>query len=261
MKDVIAKFRQTLQNGKKCFGVGITFADPLVSEALGDSVDFLWIDLEHSTMSPEIANGHMLAARSTRVPALVRVPQGLTHLIKSALDGGADGIIVPQVYSVEEVTSIVADCRYPPVGRRGFGPRVPSNYGRSGGQEYVDDANANIFVTVMIETAQALEQVEAIAAVPGLDSLVIGPADLSMAIGEGRNVNSLRTEAAIRRIVAAAHSNGKFVGAGMGVSVEFALKLAKSGVQWLQVGQDFDHMIHSIDELRSSFNARRQEFE
>ena len=204
MKEHIAKFRNDLSAGKKCIGAGISLSDPLVSEALADSADFLWIDLEHSNMSPNAVNGHLLAARGKNKPAFVRVSAGSTPLIKSALDAGADGIIVPQVRSVEEVRGILADCRYPPAGRRGFGPRVPSNFGRFTGTAYTQEANESVLVMVMIETADALETIEQITALPGLDSVVIGPADLTLALGEGRNMRSPRIEAAMRRIVTTA---------------------------------------------------------
>jgi 2-keto-3-deoxy-L-rhamnonate aldolase RhmA len=251
MNDSIANFRKDLDAGKKCIGMGITLSDPLVSEAIADSADFLWIDLEHSTMSPEVVNGHLLAARSKQKPGLVRLPAGSTAWIKSALDAGADGIIVPQVRGMEEVKNIVEDCRYAPQGRRGFGPRVPSNYGRSAGMDYIEQANAHILVAVMIETAEAVDVIEQITAIAGLDAVVIGPADLALALGEQRNTRAPRVEAAMRKIIAAARSHGKYVGAGMGADLEYALYLSGLGVQWLQVGGDYDHMIRHFDGVKA----------
>ncbi|RPI86254.1 MAG: hypothetical protein EHM41_09130 [Chloroflexi bacterium] len=253
MLNAVAKFRQELTVGKKSIGIGVTLSDPLITEAIADSVDFLWFDLEHAAMSPEKMYAHLLAARGKNKPGIVRVTQGTTPLIKTALDGGADGIIAPQVRSVDEVKRVVNDCRYPPLGIRGFGPRVPSNYGRSLGADYLQDANKNVFVAVMIENVDALEVVEEIASIPGLDSLVIGPSDLSLSIGEN-NVYAPQTQEAMKRIIKAAKNAGKFIGAGMGVDVKFALHLAKMGVQWLQVGQDFDHLVKAITGSYSSFH-------
>jgi 2-keto-3-deoxy-L-rhamnonate aldolase RhmA len=179
----IARFRQRLAAGQLCIGASISLTDPHASAALGPSVDFLWIDLEHSLMSPEAMSAHLLAARAQQTPALVRVTGSSTPFIKPVLDAGAEGIIVPQVRSVAEVRQVVADCRYPPLGQRGFGPRVPSNYGREEGQSYIERANREIFVAVQIETAEALAALDEILAVPGLDSLVLGPWDLSGALG------------------------------------------------------------------------------
>ena len=119
MLQAIKIFREKLAAGRVCLGAGISLSDPLVTDALGDSVDFFWIDLEHGAMSPEILSGHLLAARARRVPGIVRVTGSTTPFIKPILDSGAEGIVVPQVRSAEEVRSVVADCRYPPLGRRG----------------------------------------------------------------------------------------------------------------------------------------------
>jgi 2-keto-3-deoxy-L-rhamnonate aldolase RhmA len=245
----IEKFRSALAAGKACIGCGVGFSDPLVSDALAQSMDFLWIDLEHSAMSPEALSGHLLAARAGGVPALVRVPASGTPFIKPVLDAGADGIIVPQVRTVAEVEQVVSDCRYPPAGTRGFGPRVPSRYGRIPTAEVVAAANRDLFVSVQIETREAFEAVERIVRVRGLDSVVIGPWDLSGAIGTLGDVESPLITDAIRRIVAAAKAAGISVGAGMGAVPAFAASLRKLGVDWLQLGGDFAYLAWAADRL------------
>jgi 2-keto-3-deoxy-L-rhamnonate aldolase RhmA len=256
MMETIMQFRQALRSGKKLVGIGITLSDPTVTDALGRSVDFVWVDLEHAVMSPEALSGHLMAARCHQVPSLVRVSAGTTPLIKSALDAGAQGIIAPQVRSVEEVKNIVADCRYPPLGRRGFGPRVPSDYGRNEGLDYLDQANQGVFVAVMIETAEALQAIQEIVRVPGLDSIVLGPADLTLSLGENRNTFSPRVEAALQKIISEALAAQCLIGAGMGIDLEYALHLAALGVQWLQIGQDFDYLIKGMDNIRVGFQER-----
>lgn len=160
MFEAVVTFRKRLEKGQILIGSAIYLTDPQASEALADSVDFLWIDLEHGAMSEEALRGHLLAARGKNKPAFVRVAGSSTPFIKPVLDAGANGIVVPQVRGAEEVRQVVADCRYPPVGRRGFGPLVPSNYGRDAGAEYIARANAHIFVAVMIETTEALQAID-----------------------------------------------------------------------------------------------------
>jgi len=256
MMEAIARFRQKLKAGRVCLGAGITFADPLVSDALGGSCDFLWIDLEHSAMSPEALNGHLLAARARNVPAIVRVTGSSTPFIKPVLDAGADGIVVPQVRSAEEVRQIVSDCRYPPLGRRGYGPRVPSNYGRDGGDEYIERANKDLFVAVQIETVEALEALDDILTIPGLDSIVLGPWDLSGALGVLGDVEHPRVVAAIETIIAKTRAAGLAVGSGMGPDADYAYKMAKRGVQWLQVGGDYGYLIKCMDQITASVRER-----
>jgi len=115
----VAAFRAKMAGGEICIGASITLTDPHATDALGDSVDFFWIDLEHSMMSAEALGGHFLAAKARSRPALVRVPGSGTPFIKPVLDAGADGIIVPQVRSAAEVQDVVNSCRYPPLGERG----------------------------------------------------------------------------------------------------------------------------------------------
>jgi 2-keto-3-deoxy-L-rhamnonate aldolase RhmA len=248
----IESFREAMRAGRLQVGAGIGFSDPLVSDALAGSLDFLWIDLEHSPVSPESLAGHLLAARARAKPAIVRVPSVGTAFVKPVLDLGADGVIVPQVRTVEEVRQTVADCRYPPVGTRGFGPRVPSNYGRVPTLEFVAAANRELFVAVMIETAEALAAIDEIVRVPGLDSVVLGPWDLSGALGMLGDVEHPRVLAAIDRVVAAARGAGIFVGAGMGVSADFAASMAKRGCQWLQLGGDHGYLVWAADALMAA---------
>ncbi|MDO8685142.1 MAG: aldolase/citrate lyase family protein [Clostridiales bacterium] len=252
----IEKFRQDLKSGKICIGASISFTDHLVTDALGDSVDFFWIDLEHSAMSIEALGGHLLAARSRNVPALVRVSGSSTPFIKMVLDAGAEGIIVPQIKTVEEVMAVVNDCRYPPLGKRGYGPRVPSNYGRNGGSEYINWANENIFVSVQIETMEAFEALDDILEVSGLDSIVIGPWDLSAAFGMLGNVENSEVVRAIETIISKTRAAGLFIGAGMGPDPDYACTMAKRGVQWLQVGGDFGYLIKTADDIVSTIQTR-----
>lgn len=255
----IRTFRGKLQQGQVCIGASITFTDPLVTEAIGESADFFWIDLEHCAMSPEAVSGHLLAARSVGVPALVRVPSGETAFIKPVLDAGADGIIVPQVRSLAEVERVVSDCRYTPMGQRGFGPRVPSNYGKMNEREYIEQANQHIFVSVQIETLEALEAIEEIVHVHGLDSIVIGPWDLSAALGVLGEVEHPKVTAAIERIVSKAKAAGMYVGAGMSGDPGYAYGMARRGIQWLQVGSDFSYLIRSIESISACVKSKLEQ--
>ncbi len=250
----IEEFRSALAAGKPRVGTAVGFSDPLVSDAVAAPMDYLWIDLEHSAMSPEALSGHLLACRAARIPGIVRVPAAGTAFIKPVLDAGADGIIVPQIRTVEEVQAVVSDCRYPPVGTRGFGPRVPSRYGRVPTAEVISAANRSLFVVVQIETREAFEAVEKIARVPGLDSLVVGPWDLSGAIGTLGDVESPLIMDAISRIGAAAKAAGISVGAG-GATPAFAAKLLKRGVLWFQVGGDSGFLASTADRVAAETRA------
>lgn len=252
----IAAFRAKMAAGATCIGASITLIDPRVTDALGDSVDFVWIDMEHSLISPEAVHGHLLAAKARGIPALVRVTGSSTPFIKPVLDAGADGIIVPQVRSAEEVQQIVDDCRYPPLGRRGYGPRVPSNYGRDGGSAYIERANREVFVAVQIENLDAFHALDAILAIPGLDSIVLGPMDLSAALGFLGQLDHPTVAAALDTIITKSRAAGRFVGSGMGTDAHFATSMAQRGVQWLQVGGDCDYMVLAMDQITAAIHSR-----
>jgi 2-keto-3-deoxy-L-rhamnonate aldolase RhmA len=250
MFEGIQRFRAKLHAGQRCLGPGITLSDPAVTEALGHVADFVWIDQEHSPIGPEALAAHLIAARASGAAALVRVAGSNESLIKPALDIGAEGIIVPQVRSAAEVRRVVDACRYPPLGRRGYGPRRMTKYGRTGGAEYIRDANTQLFVNVQIENSEALAELHEIVTTPGLDGIVIGPYDLSLSMGAPGRLDDPEIRGAIRRIATEARAAGRYVGIGMGPDdLALAAWAFSIGVQWIQCGGDTGYMVQFADFL------------
>jgi 2-dehydro-3-deoxyglucarate aldolase/4-hydroxy-2-oxoheptanedioate aldolase len=252
----VDRFRQKLDSGKLCLGPSITLSDPAVTEALAPSVDFVWIDLEHNPTSLESLSSHLIAARAGGTTALVRVPSSDTAWIKRVLDTGAEAVIVPQIRSADEVRQVVSACRYPPQGTRGFGPRRSAEYGRANAAEYVVAANRRVFVAVQIENAEAFRDLDAILAVPGVDSIVIGPYDLSGALGMLGQVQHPTVVEAVGSIAKKARAAGRYVGIGMAADVEHTLQAARQGVQWVQCGGDYGYMIEFADQLYGRIRER-----
>ncbi len=251
----IQTFRQKLDSGKFCLGTGITLSDPAVTEALGPSSDFFWIDMEHTPLNLESLQAHLIAARAVAVPALVRVPSSEIGFIKRVLDTGAQGLIVPQVRSVEEVRRVVGACRYKPLGDRGYGPRRASSYGADDAT-YLDTANQKLFVSVQIENMDGLKALDDIVRVSGLDSIVIGPYDLSASMGLIGQVAHPKVKAAIKSIISRARKGELYVGMGGGPDSAYAVRAAKAGVQWLQCGSDFGYMIQRVQGLFADIRRR-----
>ena len=150
-------FREKIKSGKLLIGAAISFTDPTVSEALTDIVDFLFIDAEHNPITPEAVLGHVMATKGTECAALVRVPTANTSYIKWSLDAGADGIVAPQIRTIEDAKLIVDWCRYPPLGVRGIGPRRAGGYSGSLGPDFPQRANEQILAFVMMEDVDAGE--------------------------------------------------------------------------------------------------------
>lgn len=256
----IDRMREKLRAGKTVLGVGITLSDPTVTEALAPSVDFVWIDLEHNALTTEKMLGHLIAARAGGCATIVRIPTNDVGWVKRVLDSGAEGIILPRAYSAQEVADFVSACRYPPMGTRGFGPRRPMNYGRLEQQAYLKGANQGVFVVAQVETKELVAEIDDVLALEGLDSLVLGPQDLSGSMGRLGDTTHPDVVAAMKTVATKARAAGKFIGSGLGANPKFARLLVDLGVQWMQAGNDIEYMIRgcerSFGEIRGEDPSR-----
>ncbi len=242
-------FRQKLSSGKLALGTCITFVDATVVESLTRVLDFVWIDTEHNPLSLERVQGHLMATKGTETTPLVRVRVNDPATIKPVLDIGAAGVIVPLVKTADDVRLAVAACRYPPEGIRGFGPRRPSQFGALGGPEYCQAANQSIITIVQIEQAEALENIDAILAVPGLTSIVVGPNDLAGALGYMGQPRHPQVLAAIDRVIAKARVANVPIGIAVGDEPEVLVEWADKGVNWLAIANDFSLLLRATTQL------------
>jgi 2-keto-3-deoxy-L-rhamnonate aldolase RhmA len=242
-------FRNKLATGKTVLGTCITFDDLTVTEALTRVLDFVWIDTEHNPMPLDRVQGHIMATKGSETTPLVRVRANDPAMIKPVLDIGAAGVIVPLVKSAQDVRLAVAACQYPPDGIRGFGPRRPGRYGADGGPEYCRLANEQIITIVQIEQVEALENIDAILAVPGLTSIVVGPNDLANSlgfVGQPRHPEVIR---AIDMVIARAKAAKKPMGIAVGDDPDALVEWADKGVNWLAIAADFVLLVRSASQL------------
>ena len=240
-----SKFRSKIGRGEVCLGTIISCTDATITEALCASgvSDFVWIDMEHSALSLETVQAHLMATRGSDTASLVRVPWNDAVLIKPVLDMGADGVIVPLVRTAEDVRQAVAACRYPPEGIRGFGPRRASGYGRLGGPEYCRLANETVIVVVQIEHIDAAHNLDQILAVPGLTSIVIGPNDLAGSMGLMGQPGHPEVVSVMETIVAKTRQTGVWASVAVGGGPEDFAAWARRGAQWMPVGSDIGFML------------------
>ena len=173
--------------------------------------DFLWLELEHSPITLETVRNIVLATRGLPAVPFARVPVNELWTAKRVLDAGVHGVIFPFTSTAALAQQAVAACRYPPLGRRGSGAGLATSCWPDP-QRYYDSADANIVTVAIIEEAPALEQVDAIAATPGLDALFIGTSDLSFSMGFRGRQDEPALDAAIARVRDAARRHGKAVG-------------------------------------------------
>ncbi len=173
--------------------------------------DFLWVEMEHSGVTLETLRSIVLATRGLPAMVFARVPVIELWTAKRVLDQGVSGVIFPFCSTPERAKTAAAACKYPPLGKRGSGAGLATTTWPVTGS-YYDSADANVLVICVIEEASAVEQIDEIAAVPGLDVLFIGTSDLSFSLGlRGRQDEPLLDEA-IAKVVAAGKKHGKFLG-------------------------------------------------
>jgi 2-keto-3-deoxy-L-rhamnonate aldolase RhmA len=229
-------FRARLRNGEKLYGTMVTLPSAATAEVLAAlGFDWLFIDAEHGPLETRELLG-LLQAVSHRVACIVRVPSCDEVAIKKALDLGAHGIIVPQVNSAEQAASAVRFARYPPEGARGVGLARAHGYGARF-KEYVESANREIAVIVQAEHARAVESIDAIVRVPGVDAVLLGPYDLSASLGKMGKVDDPAVVAAIGRVTDACRAARMPLGF-FGVSAAAVKPYAERGYTLLVAGVD-----------------------
>lgn len=177
--------------------------------------DAIYFDLQHSTVPEDVVAQVSAAAVQTGITPIVRIPDGGYGTALRLLDGGALGIVVPDLASAEDAKEAVAHCKFAPLGNRSNAGTYPHfAYRKLPAVEARNLLNDNTLLIVMIETAAALENVDAIAAVPGVDIVHIGSSDLSADLGfPGQNTHP-QVITAIERVVAACRKHGKIPGMG-----------------------------------------------
>jgi len=205
--------RPRLKDGDIILGCAVGVAHPIAVEAAGYAgFDFVFLDTEHSALDLSAIEPMILAAQASGVAAIYRARQLDAAAIGRALDIGAEGVLVPHVKSADEARAVVDAARYAPLGRRGLGPGRPIRFGLNDAREYVAHADERTLVAVMIEDREAVENIEAIAAVEGLDVFNIGTWDLSNSLGVPLETRHPKMLDAIGRIIEAAKAHGIAVG-------------------------------------------------
>src|SRR6266567_8448880 len=214
---------------------------PLITEILArEGFPAVTLDGQHGLWDTASIVSGVAQVRQSGAAAIVRIPVGEFATASRALDFGAEGIIAPMINTQADARAYVSFTKFPPIGERSWGPHRSTTLANMPDQKvYLREANNLTVSFAMDETRTALENVEAIAATPGIDALFLGPADLSIALSNGANVDPMSGEVdrELDRITAAATKAGKVMGAYCH-SVERAVALAKRGVRFLAVGSD-----------------------
>lgn len=240
------KLKKKLRDGQVCSGAWMSFPDPIVAEVMaGVGFDWIMIDTEHSPFNLETLAYILMAFKESDTVPMIRMPWNDHVRIKQVLDIGAEGVLMPNVGSVEAARQAVAACRYPPEGTRGFGPRRASDYFRKLDplDEYLQTANESIVVIIQIEDIDGVRNVESILAVPGIDVVLLGPMDLSGTMGLMGQLDHPDVLEAIHFVIAKAKEAGVPVGVPMAKTPEVLAEWISYGSQFASVGSDLSFLI------------------
>lgn len=239
------RLRQKLQEDRPLIGMGVTTPLPAVVEIAGGAgYDYVFIDLEHTALALRELENLIRAAELCQVATIVRVPENGAGIVRRVLELGADAVKVPHVTSAQEAGRAVRHARFPPLGERGTAGFVRSAGYRAQWPAWLEHANRDTCVDVMIEDVAAVERLDEILSVPGIDLVSFGQYDYSVSMGAPGEVDDPRIDDALRRICAAAarHGQAVFTIVLPPTSVEAALKLADAGVRLLTFGNEITHL-------------------
>ncbi len=245
-------FKAALARGELQIGLWSSLCSPIVAEIIAQSgFDWILVDTEHSPNEPPAVLAQLHAMQAGTATPIVRPAWNDPVLLKRLLDIGAQAVLVPFVQNAEEARKAVAACRYPPAGIRGItGSGRGGRYGRV--PDYLKRADAEICVLVQVETAEALAQIEAIAAVDGVDGVFIGPADLSASLGHIGDAGHEEVQAAIKDAATRLAAVGKPAGI-LTPSEADARRYIEWGYRFVAVGSDLGLLARNADALAKAF--------
>ena len=239
-------FTQRLRQNDLLLGTMLTLPSPELAEMISNcGYDWLFMDGEHGNLST-LDWQRMLQAVAGRSAAIIRVATNSEREIKKILDIGADGIIAPQVNTADEARHVVACCKYPPQGIRGVGLARAQGYGRSFA-DYMETANDSIAVIVQAEHIDAVNNIEQIVEVDGIDAVFIGPYDLSASMGLMGQVDHPEVVEAIDRVGRACQQRDISLGY-FGTTAESVQDYVRKGYHLICAGTDAGFVVGGAED-------------
>jgi 2-keto-3-deoxy-L-rhamnonate aldolase RhmA len=237
--------RERLERGELSLGVGIRIVRTveIAKAMMSAGLDWLFIDLEHGALSIETASQLAVAALDAGIAPIARIPNGEFSIATRLLDNGALGIVIPHVETADEARLIVEKLRYPPQGRRAVFTSVPQLDFKPMKPADMAALNAANLITVMLESPRAIENALSIAAVPGIDALLIGTHDLSVEMGIPGELGDAKVAAAYERVIAACRTHGKWPGMGGVYDERLMQRYIGMGVRLVLAGGDLGFLL------------------
>ncbi|QXM26334.1 aldolase [Elioraea tepida] len=252
--------KERMKSGGLALGLGVhhlrTAATGMIAEAAG--FDWLFIDAEHGAFSEDQATQIALAALPTRCTPIVRVCKGALDQAPRLLDNGAMGVVIPHIDTPDEAAAVVDACKYPPLGHRSLGgPPAQARFAAMPPGELMAALNETLITVVMIETPMAIDHAEAIAAVRGIDVLMIGTSDLTAELGIPGELGHPKVQAAYETVIGACRRHGKFAGMGGVYDQENASAYIAMGIQFILGGSDHSLLMPALRARTTFLRALR----
>lgn len=244
MANNLLKVKEKISRGELVIGTVISLSDPIVSEILCRcGFDFIWIDGEHSAMDNGDINLHIMAVGRSGIAPFVRIAWNDPVIAKPILDMGPAAIIFPYIRTAEEAELAVKSCKYPPRGIRGFGPNRANDYSLMDNEEYLSLSEKEPWIIIQIEHIDAVNNLEKILKVEGIDSILVGPNDLSGSIGQLGKTRHPEVLKLLDRIAVECNKAKVPFGAGIGFNEDNFSDWIRRGASWLGINNDSSYLV------------------
>ncbi|MFN9721288.1 MAG: HpcH/HpaI aldolase family protein [Planctomycetota bacterium] len=223
-----------------------------IKQAAFYGYDCIWLDLEHRGIPDRDVQNLLTHSHLHDIDIMLRPPTLEKTRLYRYLEDGATGLMIPHVNTAEKAQMLVEATKFPPLGDRGLdGAGLDANYMVDGADVFTAEANRETFLVVQVETPEAIANVEAIAAVPGLDGIFVGPGDLGLRLKYDQT--GLTLDAAFSRVAAACRANGKFWGSPAGTK-EILHQRQRLGAQLMNFGGEFVAIMKMLEECVTAFD-------
>ena len=250
--------KEKIKNNELCLGVGLRQSRTVDIGKIMATCDYDWlfIDMEHNSMDIDIASQISVAAQDAGITPLVRVPDFAHHHATRVLDCGAMGIVFPHVEDSETAKKLVSYCLFPPKGHRSMTGSLPQlNFKPTPIPEVAKSLNDSMLIIIMLESPEAIENVEEIAAVSGVDVILIGTNDLCMEMGIPGEYDNFKIKEAYKKVIKACAKHGKTPGMGGVYNEDLMSEYIGMGMKFILSGSDLSFMMNSATQRSKNLRS------
>ncbi|HHU60260.1 TPA: hypothetical protein GXZ34_05015 [bacterium] len=252
---ILKEIEEKIENGNIILGSHIFCGAPMLTEAMAIAgFDFLWIDMEHTAIGVNEVLLNLIAAKSGGACSVVRIQWNDSVIVKPILDMGPDGIIFPYIRTADDVRKAIESCEYPPDGIRGYGPLRALDYGRTTKLDYVEMYHNKMWKVIQLEHIDAIENLEEILSVKGIDAYIFGPNDLAASVGLIGQTEHPKLLDIYDRATQILQNAGKKFGVSMAYEPEIVNQWIKRGAKILFCGSDVGYVYESATNVFEGLN-------